>query len=438
MFFINIVIEQVRKNSPAYYADIQAGEILTAVEGITYYTDIIELQEAFAQEEIELTITDAASHSRIVLVTKEIDEDIGLVFAAAVFDQVRTCHNNCCFCFVDQMPPNMRDTLYVKDDDYRMSFLCGSFITMTNFSEQDLSRITQQHLSPLYISVQATDADTRVKLLRNKYAGNIMAQLTRLKEHNIQFHTQIVLCPTLNDGSILEKSITDLLSLMPSTLSVAIVPVGLTSYRDNLAKLRVFTSAECREVIRLVEQVQQECRMRYSRTVVYLADEFYINAQLPLPPAEYYDGFVQLENGIGLTRDFVDSWQSYQADNDNIADDDTLIICGTSAAKIIEPLIAEFNSAYNTAHKVHGQENEFFGGYVNVSGLLTARDIKKAIAAQPSGRRIAIPAVTLRRGEEVFLDDVTLVELKQTFPDKEIFVISTGSMLKKLLAKGVI
>ena len=435
MWTIDIKITNIKKNSPAYFAEIKAGDILVSVNKIASYSDIIQLRNAFTEEVLELEILQTKGHKlKTIVIEKEMDEDLGLEFETAVFDGVRECHNNCEFCFVRQMPNGMRESLYVKDDDYRLSFLYGNFVTLSNLTDLDKQRIVGEQLSPLYISVHATAGEVRKQMMHNKYADQILTQLEYLKEHGIQFHTQIVLCPEKNDGAVLKNTLADLIDLAPGTLSIAIVPVGLTKYRQNLPNLRQFTALECREVIVMVQEFQKECRNKFGRSFVYLADEFYINAAWPLPTADNYDGFPQLENGIGLTRCFLEGWQQEVA----IAEDlqNFLLITGKSAYKIISPLITEFNQAHNTENVVYAQNNNFFGDDITVTGLLTAQDLALAVDKYNNYTNIIVPAVTLRKGEEIFLDNVTLEKFKQQFPEKNIYVLETGKQLKELLSKG--
>ena len=258
---------------------------------------------------LKLLIEKTNGEREVLEIEKEYDEDLGIEFESAVFDGVRRCANKCIFCFVDQMAPGMRESLYVKDDDYRLSFLYGNFVTLTNSSPQDINRIRRLHLSPLYISVHTTNGSLREKMLNNKNAGKIMEQLDTLIESGIEMHTQVVLCPDINDGIELEKTISDLYSLHPSIISMAIVPVGLSRYRDNCYSLQVFTPEQALNVVNAVSKWQQKCRKASGTSFVYLSDEFYLNAGQPIPEYDLYDGFPQLENGIGLVRNFLFEWQ---------------------------------------------------------------------------------------------------------------------------------
>ncbi|MBQ5624781.1 MAG: DUF512 domain-containing protein, partial [Phascolarctobacterium sp.] len=302
-------ISGVRKHSLAENAGIKPGEKLLSVCG-AQVKDIIELSFYASDYEVELEIENAAGEKRLVTIAKHPDEDLGIEFESAVFDKVSTCYNNCIFCFVDQMIPGMRPGLYVRDDDYRLSFLYGNFITLTNMKEEDFQRIINTHMSPLYVSVHATTPEVRCKMMNNRFAGELMDKLQRLLDAGIQVHTQIVCCPTYNDGEVLAKSFEDLYALHPGVLTMAIVPVGLTKNREHLHPLRTFTKEEAATIVDMVTPWQERCRKETGKSFVYLGDEFYLLAEKELPPESWYDGFPQLENGIGLTSSFLLEWEA--------------------------------------------------------------------------------------------------------------------------------
>ena len=310
------LISSVKRGSLADAAGIKAGESLIAVNGSSV-RDIIDLSFLLADEEVELTLLDAAGNERKVQITKNIDEDLGLEFESAVFDRVTTCYNKCVFCFVDQMIPGMRKGLYVRDDDYRLSFLYGNFITFTNMKDEDFDRIIKTHMSPLYVSVHATDPEVRCAMMKNRFAGELMDKLHRLFEAGITVHTQIVCCPGYNDGEVLKRTYADLRALAPNVETMAVVPAGK-----------------------------------------------------PRPEAEWYDGFPQLENGIGLSRNFLEEWQEAGKIAPVKGSTNSVIPVGTSAYKVLQPLIEEFNAKTGMQHKLLAVENEFFGNTVNVTGLL--------------------------------------------------------------------
>lgn len=399
------LISSVKRGSLADAAGIKAGESLIAVNGNSV-RDIIDLSFLLADEEVELTLLDAAGSERKVQITKNIDEDLGLEFESAVFDKVTTCYNKCVFCFVDQMIPGMRKGLYVRDDDYRLSFLYGNFITLTNMKDEDFDRIIKTHMSPLYVSVHATDPEVRCAMMKNRFAGELMDKMQRLFEAGITVHTQIVCCPGYNDGDVLKRTYADLRALAPNVETMAVVPVGLTKNRAHLTPLRLFTPEEAREIVTMVTDWQKECRQSLGKSFVYLGDEFYILAGMPLPEAEWYDGFPQLENGIGLSRNFLEEWQEAGKIAPVKGSTNSVIPVGTSAYKVLQPLIEEFNARTGMQHKLLAVENEFFGNTVNVTGLLCGNDILNAVKGAES---VILPEVVLN-SDDFFLDDMSYAE----------------------------
>ena len=424
------LISAVRKNSLAEAAGIVAGDKLVAVDGVQV-KDIIELSFYTSDYEVELELENAQGQRRQVHIDKYPDEDLGLEFEAAVFDKVSTCYNDCIFCFVDQMIPGMRKGLYVRDDDYRLSFLYGNFITLTNLKEEDFQRIIQTHMTPLYVSVHATDPKVRCEMMHNRFAGELMDKLERLFAAGIEVHTQIVCCPGYNDGEILAKSFHDLYARHPHLLTMAVVPVGITKHREGLHPLRTFTKEEAAALIDQVTPWQRQCREETGKTFIYLGDEFYLLAGRDVPAAEWYDGFPQLENGIGLTRSFVDEWQatlpslsSYQAASPAV------IPVGESAFTVLQPLIDALNKQFSTAHSFVPVPNQFFGGKVNVTGLLTASDILRT--CKESGKRLILPAVVLNN-DKLFLDDTALEQFRKEYPGKVDIAKDAKELLHLLL-----
>ena len=424
------LISAVRKNSLAEAAGIVAGDKLVAVDGVQV-KDIIELSFYTSDYEVELELENAQGQRRQVHIDKYPDEDLGLEFEAAVFDKVSTCYNNCIFCFVDQMIPGMRKGLYVRDDDYRLSFLYGNFITLTNLKEEDFQRIIQTHMTPLYVSVHATDPKVRCEMMHNRFAGELMDKLERLFAAGIEVHTQIVCCPGYNDGEILSKSFQDLYARHPHVLTMAVVPVGITKHREGLHPLRTFTKEEAAALIDQVTPWQRQCREETGKTFIYLGDEFYLLAGRDVPTAEWYDGFPQLENGIGLTRSFLDEWQatlpslsSYQAASPAV------IPVGESAFTVLQPLLDALNKQFNTAHSFVPVPNQFFGGKVNVTGLLTASDILRT--CKESGKRLILPAVVLNN-DKLFLDDTALEQFRKEYPGKVDIAKDAKELLHLLL-----
>lgn len=399
------LISSVKHGSLAEAAGIKAGESLLAVNGSSV-RDIIDLSFLLADEQVVLTVAAADGTERSITIDKRIDEDLGLEFESAVFDKVTTCYNKCVFCFVDQMIPGMRKGLYVRDDDYRLSFLYGNFITLTNIKDEDFDRIIKTHMSPLYVSVHATDPKVRCEMMKNRFAGELMDKLKRLFDAGITVHTQIVCCPGYNDGEVLKRTYADLRALAPMVETMAVVPVGLTKNRAHLTPLRLFTPQEAADIVTMVTEWQRECRASLGKSFVYLGDEFYILAGMPLPQAEWYDGFPQLENGIGLSRNFMEEWQKASKIAPVKGEVNSVIPVGTSAYKVLQPLIEAFNAETGMQHKLIAVENEFFGNTVNVTGLLCGNDILNAVKGAAS---IILPEVVLN-SDDLFLDDMSYAE----------------------------
>lgn len=401
-------ISAVKKYSVADAAGIQAGEFLCAINGMPL-RDILEVSFAAAESELTLCIRGRDRKLRNVSLEKGIDEELGLSFESAVFDRVQLCHNNYVFCFVDRMIPGLRKGLYVRDDDYRLSFLYGNFVTLTNLSEEDFERIIQTHMSPLYVSVHATDPAVRQAMMKNKRSGELMERLQRLFAAGIHVHAQIVCCPGWNDGKVLEKSYRDLVALSDYVEDMAIVPVGITKNREGLTDLRLFTQEEAAAMVKEVTLWQAECRKKLGRSFVYLGDEFYILAGLPMPPADWYDGFPQLENGIGLTQNFLTEWEKAAALYSDEAPSTHRNYCipvGDAAYEQLKPAIDAFNRRYHTENRLIPIHNHFFGCSINVTGLLTGTDLLEQL---PENQPVILPSVLLNQ-DNLFLDDMSLEE----------------------------
>ena len=435
------IISAVHSGSLAQELDLVVGDKILEVNG-QKLTDIIDLSFALAEEEIEMLIEHSDGTQEIIGFEKDIDEELGAEFESAVFGKIRQCANNCYFCFVDQVAPNMRSSLYIKDDDYRLSFLYGNFVTMTNMGARDLDRIKRLHLSPLYISVHTTNPLLREKMLRTKRAGMIMEQLKALNEAEVEYHTQIVLCPTLNDGEELDRTISDIISLQPYAQTLGVVPVGLTKFRENCYPLTTFDCEGAKKVINQVKVWQDKMREKTGKAFIYLSDEFYLTAGLEVPSAKEYDGFPQLDNGIGLTRNFIEQWNEEKNLNP-ITDfggyDKELnidIVCGKSVGVVFKALVKDLKIK-NLKVNVVSMENDFFGHEVTVSGLLTGQDIIKNLKLSKEINKnrqgIILPACSLRTGEDIFLDDYSLDDVKKAFADEEVKVVSDGNGLYRLL-----
>ena len=427
------VILRVLEGSIAEDLELVPGDKILAVNDMPL-RDIIDFSFAMADEEIELLVEHADGEQELIEFDKDYDEDFGVEFERAVFDGIRSCANHCYFCFVDMIAPDMRHSLSIKDDDYRLSFLYGNFVTLTNMGAADFERIEHFHLSPLYVSVQCTNPVLRAEILRYKGAADILGQLTKLEEAGADYHTQVVLCYGLNDGEELERTIRDITERRPHALSLAIVPVGLTKHRTDPFPLIQFDRIGAARVIDQVEAWQQRIRAEEGRTFIYLGDEFYFLAGRDVPPAEMYDGFPQLDNGIGLTRNFIEEWTA-AADYANTLDTNSrlAVISGTAVAPVVERLARELDPDVQRIH-VLPVINEHFGETVNVSGLLTGHDISAALRAfSHSVDGVLIPASSLREGEDVFLDDMTLDAMRSSFPSVRIEPVATGRDYREAL-----
>ena len=417
---MNGLITKIETGSLAEELELVVGDKILQINGHNL-RDIIDLSFQLAEEEIELLVEHADGSREVIAFEKDIDEELGAEFESAVFDGVRRCKNHCVFCFVDMIAPNMRRTLSIKDDDYRLSFLFGNFITLTNMTAKDFRRIKNFHLSPLFVSVHSMNPNLRAKMLRTPLAAKIHEQLDELERAGVEYHTQIVLCKDLNDGAELDLTITEILKRRPHALSLAIVPVGVTRHRRDKFPLRQFDKNSAAKVIEQVENFQQQIRAEIGRTFVYLGDEFYLLAEKNLPPAEFYDDFPQIENGIGMTRNFIEEFNAEKiSGGKNFSID---VVSGTSFAKILRGLVADKPNV-----RLVPVVNKFFGDRVNVSGLLTGGDIIDALKSLDGSRDvILIPATALKSGEEIFLDDVTLAELRKIFAPTKIIPIHDGA-----------
>ncbi|MBQ7516703.1 MAG: DUF512 domain-containing protein [Schwartzia sp.] len=428
-------IIRVREDSLAEELGLVPGDRIVEVNG-QGLRDIIDLSFAMADEEIELLVEHADGERELLAFDKDYDEELGAEFRAAVFDGIRGCGNHCWFCFVDQVAPHMRDSLYVKDDDYRLSFLYGNFVTLTNMGEADFRRIAQYHLSPLFVSVHTMNMELRAAMLGTPRGGELLGQLDRLEAAGVEYHTQVVLCPGVNDGEELERTIRLLWERRSWVRSLAIVPVGLTKFREGCHPLSPFDAAGADAVIRQVSRWQKENRQKSGENFVYLGDEFYLLAGAPLPEAAEYDGFPQLDNGVGLLRNFLEDWEKSRttasmAEPEKPARLD--VVCGTAVAPVFGELLATVRTGKRQL-RLLPVENRFFGGGVNVSGLLTGQDILRALRAQETPRDgVLLPASALRSGEDVFLDDMTLTDMEQALGVPVVPVLS-GAELYDVLA----
>lgn len=406
-------IIEVLPDSPCAGLGIAAGDILLSVNGRTII-DILDYRFEEAEEDLTLSIRHPDGTTEDYSVSKDEDEEIGLVFAESLMDDYRSCRNKCIFCFIDQMPPGMRDTLYFKDDDTRLSFLQGNYVTLTNVSDEELERICYYKLSPINVSVHTTNPELRCRMLCNRFAGKIEEKLKRLKEADITMNGQIVLVKGVNDGEELERTIHDLTAYIPNMQSLSVVPVGLTKYRDGLPELLPFLPEDARDVIGRIGKWQSICRQYFGTNFVYASDEWYLTAGMELPGEEDYEGYPQIENGVGMIRSLVEEVKECVSE---AAGDSRVrhlsIATGKLAAPTIRELCEKVREKFpNITVTVYDIQNDFFGERITVSGLLTGQDIIAQLRDRELGERLILPANLLRSGEDVLLDDMTVSDIE--------------------------
>lgn len=427
------VVEAVDAGSPAARAGIAPGDVLLSING-RRLRDVIDYQFLTADETVLTCQVISAGEHRTMTLRRAEHETPGIAFTEPTFTPIRECNNHCPFCFIDQLPDTMRNSLYIRDDDYRYSFLFGNFVTLTNLNARDWERLEEQRLSPLYVSVHATDPAARALLLGNDRVPNIMEQLERLFTLNIRVHTQVVTCPGINDGEVLERTIRDLSSHFPHVLSIGVVPVGLTRTPAEILAgpaahcsrilpsaadlpLRTFQPQEARAVVQQTRRWQREFRRLHDTSLVYASDEFYLLCDEPVPSAAAYDGYPQYENGIGMVRDVIDDWTrlrrrlarrppSAQAPS-------VTLVCAEMIGTVLGNLTQEWGEATNVRAHLAVVRNEFFGPRVRVSGLLTGQDIL-ANAHRFHGEVVVLPTVMLDKTGTRTLDDMSPAQLATT------------------------
>lgn len=405
-------ISSVQEGSIAESLGICIGDELIAINGRAV-TDIIDYIYLTADEAITLDVRKQSGELEHFEIKKEFYDEVGLDFENPIMDEAKSCRNKCAFCFIDQMPKGMRDTLYFKDDDSRLSFLQGNFVTLTNVSEADLDRMIEYRISPINVSVHTTDPELRIQMLHNRFAGNIMERLKRLTDARIEVNAQIVLCPQMNDGQALERTLNDLATLAPWLVSVAIVPVGLTKFREGLAPLRGFSKEESEAVILQVTEQQEKFLDALDTRFAFLSDEFYVMAGLPLPEYDAYEGFIQLENGVGLMCKFeTELTDALDALNINkigeLNSKRATLFTGYSASAFMEKQAALIEAKLPLTIDVIQVDNEFFGKSITVAGLIVGSDIVDQSKDLDLGDFVIIPRSMMKADEDIFLDDMTI------------------------------
>lgn len=428
------LIKKILPGSIAEEFELAPGDRLISINGHEI-EDIFDYQFYAEDTYIEILIEKPDGEQWILEVDKEEDEDLGIEFDNGLMDEYRSCHNKCIFCFIDQMPKGMRDTLYFKDDDSRLSFLQGNYVTLTNMSDHDLDRIIQYHLSPINISFQTMNPDLRCKMLNNRFAGEALKKVDRLNEAGIEMNGQIVLCKGVNDGEELAFSIREMMRYIPNLQSVSVVPVGLSKYRDGLFPLEPFTREDAREVLSTIHYYQNESYQKYGNHFIHASDEWYILAGEELPQEENYDGYLQLENGVGMMRlllnEFEEAVKELQEKISADALDFSSREISMATARLAYPFIRDMAARMMEmvpGLMIHVYEitNNFFGEMITVSGLLTGQDLIAQLTGKELGEALYLPQNVLRSGEEVFLDDVTVTEMEKALQVKVDIIKSSG------------
>lgn len=407
---MSALIYEVERGSLAWRHGIRPGWTILRINGEPVY-DILEYRFYCSEERVTLELVTERGKEKHVTI-KNRYEDLGIRFEHPLIDQAKSCRNKCVFCFIDQLPSGMRDTLYFKDDDSRLSFLHGNYVTLTNMSMEDLRRAAKARISPLNISVQATDPELRCRLLNNRFAGDLMKKMRYLADQGITMNCQIVCCKGLNDGEAFVQSVRELAKLHPAVASISAVPVGITRYREGLYPLQPYEQEDSLNFIRQLEELQQEFLEDLGTRLVFAGDEFYLKAGLPLPPGEHYEGFPQIENGVGMIssfrEEFYDGLEGWEAPEGT----ELSIATGMAAA----PLFEEFSRKLEergVVCRIYPIENRFFGERITVAGLITGQDLTGQLAGRRLGKALLISTNMLKADEDIFLDDMTLAQAQE-------------------------
>ncbi|MEP6488261.1 TIGR03279 family radical SAM protein [Microcoleus vaginatus GB2-A3] len=421
------LITKVIPDSICAEMGFEPGDSIVAVNG-QKPRDLIDYQFLCADEFLEVEVLDAKGKTHKLEIEKEYDEDLGVEFETALFDGLIQCNNRCPFCFIDQQPPGKRETLYLKDDDYRLSFLYGSYLTLTNLTQKEWDRIEQMRLSPLYVSVHATEPEVRIRLLKNLRAGKILEQIKWFQERRLQIHAQVVVCPGINDGEHLERTLLDLAKFhtgnIPAVASVAVVPVGLTRFRPAEDELIAVTAEKAREVIDQVQKIQVllskgkgggKAKKQNSKSrCIWLADEWFLIAGLDLPSAADYEDYPQIGNGVGSIRQFIEQFETAfeKLQPMQVEPERKLVwVVGNAVEKAFEPIVQQLNQIPGLSVNMAALCSRYWGQSITVTGLLTGQDLLEALQGRDLGNGILLPSVMLKQGEPRFLDDMTVEQL---------------------------
>ena len=421
------IIKNVLPGSIAEELEISAGDKLLAIND-QEIEDVFDYHFLANEEYLTVLIEKPDGEQWELEIEKEYEEDLGIEFEQGLMDEYRSCRNKCIFCFIDQMPKDMRETLYFKDDDSRLSFLQGNYVTLTNMSDHDIDRIIRYHLEPINVSFQTTNPELRCKMLHNRFAGEALKKVDRLYEGGITMNGQIVLCKGINDGEELERSIRDLMKYAPQLQSVSVVPVGLSKYRDGLYPLQPFTKEDAKEVLHIIHNWQKKAYEEFGIHFIHGGDEWYILAEEELPEEERYDGYLQLENGVGMLRLLMNEFEEgYESLNGDERDREVSIATGFLAYPYIQRMADRIMEKYPKSKlHVYGIRNDFFGESITVSGLITGQDLIGQLKGKALGEKLLLPCNMLRIEEQDFLDDVTLQDVKDALQVPVDIVKSSG------------
>ncbi|MEM9537919.1 MAG: TIGR03279 family radical SAM protein [Cyanobacteria bacterium P01_E01_bin.42] len=412
-------ITRVNPDSIGEEIGFEPGDAIVSINGMKP-RDLIDYRFLCSDEILELEVLDAAGKIHQLEIEKEFDDDLGLEFETALFDGLIQCNNRCPFCFIDQQPPGKRESLYFKDDDYRLSFLYGSYLTLTNLSQKEWQRIEQMRLSPLYVSVHATEPELRIRLLKNPRAGQILEQFRWFQERRLQIHAQVVVCPGINDGVALEQTLTDLAAFhtgeIPAIISAAIVPVGLTRFRPDRDELTPVTPEKARETIASVQALQAKFQQSLGTTFAWLADEWFLIAREDLPTESHYEDYPQIGNGVGSIRQFI---KEFQALADEILPSELSFqrsytwVVGNAVETAFQPLVKQLNEVEGLEIKLTALNSTYWGQDITVTGLLTGQDLLGKLSDKELGEAILLPSLMLKHDDTRFLDDLTIQEVSE-------------------------
>ena len=411
---MSVIVKTVIKGSPAYKIGMRQGDTLVKICG-NEIMDVLDYRFYQTQDKLTVEFINSKGKVKIKKLRKKEYDELGLEFETYLMDKKHSCRNKCIFCFIDQLPKGLRSSLYFKDDDSRLSFLFGNYITLTNITEHEVDRIIKMHISPINISVHTTNPELRVKMMNNKNAGKALDIIYRFNEAGIKLNCQLVLVPDFNDGEELRRSLEDLTAL-ENVECIAAVPVGLTKYREGLCEISPFDKKKAEETLRILEEFGEETLKKYGERRVFGADEFYILAERKLPDADFYEEFLQLENGVGLVPLLLSESDEAISLCDYILKEkrNITIATGESAYPFIKAIVDKTEKKWdNLKCNVVAVKNNFFGGHINVAGLITATDLEEQLKGKDLGDELLIPSVMLRDGGDMFLDSVTLEELSQ-------------------------